>query len=112
MPSPYGSLRYTTETSLPLGFRTYDLTASASARAWSESGGTARKTVCLSLIVRRRGLVACGQRRMCFWIVRPWAMAIASGGIVGPGGHDAPPDTGGPAARGAAVASPRAAAQT
>ena len=65
-------------------------TAAASAQACRLSGGTVRKIVPSSLIVRRRMLVPTGQMVTFFWMVRPLAMAIDSGVIDGPIRRDAP----------------------
>ena len=63
-------------------------TPATSASACRLSGGTVRKIVPSSLMVRSRMLVPVGQMVIFFWMVRPLAMAIDSGVIDGPIRHD------------------------
>ncbi len=77
-------MRYAIETNLPSAVPSLSITAATSARACRLSGGTVRKIVPSSLMVRSFMLVPVGQIVTFFWIVRPFAMAMLSGVIDGP----------------------------
>ncbi len=87
-------------------------TPATSASACRLSGGTVRKIVPSSLMVRSRMLVPVGQMGIFFWMVRPLAIAIDSGVIDGPIRHEAPWSTSVRAADSAACGSPWTSAPT